>query len=64
MLTQNHLLVNDFKIMSAPSGKENLSMAKTKSSVRGKPQKKMVPVKPYKRSNGTKVSSHCRSTPN
>lgn len=39
-------------------------MAKTKSSVRGTQQKKIVVVKPYTRSNGTKVGGHRRSTPN
>ncbi len=38
-------------------------MAKTNSSVRGTQQKKIVPVKPYKKQNGTKVSAHRRSTP-
>lgn len=39
-------------------------MAKTKSSSHGKQQKKIVTVHGYKRSNGTKVSPHRRSTPN
>lgn len=39
-------------------------MAKTKSSTRGTQHKKIVPVKPYKKSDGTKVKGHCRSTPN
>ncbi len=39
-------------------------MSKTKSSVRGKQDKKIVVVKPYVRSDGTKVSGHRRSTPN
>lgn len=39
-------------------------MAKTKSSVRGKPNKKIVVVKPYIKADGTKVSGHRRSTPN
>ena len=30
-------------------------MAKTKTSKTGKQQKKIVPVKPYKKSDGTKV---------
>ena len=38
-------------------------MAKTQSSVRGVQQKKIVPVKPYTKSDGTKVSGHRRSTP-
>ncbi len=38
-------------------------MAKTKTSVSGKQEKKIVVVKPYKR-NGKKVSGHRRSTPN
>lgn len=39
-------------------------MAKTKSSTRGVQNKKIVPVKPYTKKNGTKVSGHRRSTPN
>jgi hypothetical protein len=39
-------------------------MAKTKSSVRGKQEKKIVPVESYKKSDGTKVKGHRRSTPN
>lgn len=39
-------------------------MAKTKSSVRGTQQKKIVTVKGYKKSDGTKVKSYRRSTPN
>ena len=39
-------------------------MAKTKSSVRGTQNKKIVVVKPYVKSNGTRVSGHRRSTPN
>ncbi len=39
-------------------------MAKTKSSTRGKQNKKIVVVKPYKRSDGIKVGGHRRSTPN
>ena len=39
-------------------------MAKTKSSVRGTQQKKIVVVKSYTRSDGTKVDGHRRSTPN
>ena len=38
--------------------------AKTKSSVRGKQDKKIVVVKPYVRRDGTKVGGHRRSTPN
>ncbi len=45
-------------------GRKFLAMAKTKSSVRGKPQKKIVPVKSYKKSDGTKVKGYRRSTPN
>ena len=40
------------------------NMAKTKSSVRGKQQKKIVVVKPYRKSNGKRVGGHRRSTPN
>jgi len=39
-------------------------MAKTKTSTRGKQQKKIVPVKPYTRKDGVKVPWHRRSTPN
>ncbi len=39
-------------------------MAKTKSSVRGKQEKKIVPVDGYKKADGTKVKPHRRSTPN
>ena len=39
-------------------------MAKTESSSKGKQQKKIVPVRPYKRKDGTKVDGHRRSTPN
>jgi len=40
------------------------NMAKTKSSVRGKQHKKIVVVKPYRKSNGKRVGGHRRSTPN
>ena len=36
---------------------------KTNNSVRGVQHKKIVPVKPYTKSDGTKVSGHRRSTP-
>ncbi len=39
-------------------------MAKTKSSIRGKQNKKIVPVKSYVKKDGTHVNSHRRSTPN
>lgn len=39
-------------------------MAKTSSSVRGKQDKKIVHVREYKKSDGTKVPTHRRSTPN
>lgn len=39
-------------------------MAKTKTSVRGTQSKKIVVVKSYTKSDGTKVSGHRRSTPN
>ena len=39
-------------------------MAKTKTSKRGKQEKKIVVVKPYTKKDGTKVSEHRRSTPN
>lgn len=38
-------------------------MAKTTSSVRGVQQKKIVVVQAYKKSDGTKVKPHRRSTP-
>ena len=44
--------------------KGSYAMSKTKSSTRGVQQKKIVPVKPYKKSDGTKVAGHRRSTPN
>lgn len=39
-------------------------MAKTKTSVRGKQEKKIVPVKSYTKKDGTKVGGYRRSTPN
>lgn len=39
-------------------------MAKTKNSVRGKQNKKIVVVKSYTKKNGVKVGEHRRSTPN
>lgn len=36
---------------------------KTTNSIRGVQHKKIVPVKPYVKSNGTKVAGHRRSTP-
>lgn len=39
-------------------------MAKTKTSVRGTQQKKIVVVKPYTKKDGTRVGGHRRSTPN
>lgn len=39
-------------------------MAKTKSSVRGTQNKKIVVVKPYVKKNGVRVGGHRRSTPN
>lgn len=47
-----------------PLRKEIYNMAKTQSSVRGKQNKKIVPVKSYTRTNGVKVKQHRRSTPN
>lgn len=38
-------------------------MGKTKSSVRGVQNKKIVVVKVYTKKDGTKVSEHRRSTP-
>ena len=39
-------------------------MAKTKTSVRGKQEKKIVVVKGYKTDDGKVVKPHRRSTPN
>lgn len=39
-------------------------MAKTKNSVSGTQNKKIVVVKPYTKKDGTKVDGHRRSTPN
>ena len=39
-------------------------MAKTKTSIRGKQQKKIVVVRPYVRADETRVCGHRRSTPN
>ncbi len=39
-------------------------MAKTKSSTRGEQHKKIVVVKGYTKSDGTRVGGHRRSTPN
>ena len=38
-------------------------MAKTKTSIRGKQAKKIVPVRSYTRANGIRVKAHRRSTP-
>lgn len=38
-------------------------MAKTQTSVRGVQHKKIVPVKGYIKSDGTRVGAHRRSTP-
>ena len=38
-------------------------MAKTSTSVHGKQEKKIVPVRGYTKSDGTKVAGHRRSTP-
>lgn len=40
------------------------NMAKTKSSVHGKQEKKIVTVNGYKKSDGTRVKPHRHSTPN
>jgi len=37
---------------------------KTKSSIRGKQEKKIVVVKGYTKRDGTKVPDHRRTTPN
>ncbi len=43
--------------------KEVKNMSKTTSSRNGN-NKKIVPVKPYTKKDGTKVNGHRRSTPN
>ncbi len=47
-----------------PLNTSNVKMAKTKYSVRGKQEKKIVVVKGYTTKDGTKVREHRRSTPN
>ena len=44
--------------------KENKNMAKTKSSIRGVQNKKIVVLKGYTKKDGTLVGGHRRSTPN
>ena len=39
-------------------------MAKTKTSVKGKQEKKIVVVQGYRKEDGTRVKDHRRSTPN
>lgn len=39
-------------------------MAKTKTSTYGKKEQKIVPVRPYRKKDGTRVKRHRRSTPN
>lgn len=39
-------------------------MAKTKTSIRGRQNKKIVSVKGYTKGNGQRVREHRRSTPN
>jgi len=39
-------------------------MGKTKSSIRGKQSKKIVPVRGYVRKDGVRIGPHRRSTPN
>lgn len=39
-------------------------MAKTKTSAYGKQRQKIVPVRGYRRKDGTRVRRHRRSTPN
>ena len=63
------LALNDIECQYASGGILSIEsrysiMAKTKSSKTGKQDKKTVPVKPYKRSDGTTVKGHRRSTPN
>lgn len=55
-------MINLFSM--APSRKESTVMAKTKTSVHGTQQKKIVTVNGYKKADGTKVKPHRRSTPN
>lgn len=56
-----YLLTN---MLSLEIKKGGVYMAKTKSSSRGIQHKKIVPVKGYKKNDGTQVKSHRRSTPN
>lgn len=53
-----------FKIKFSIKVLGKMIMAKTKSSVRGVQDKKIVVVKEHERKNGTKVREHRRSTPN
>lgn len=39
-------------------------MAKTRTNIRGRQQKKIVPVKGYTKSNGKRIHGYRRSTPN
>lgn len=39
-------------------------MAKTRTSTYGKQHQKIVPVRGYKKADGTRVKGHRRSTPN
>ena len=50
--------------LSKTRKKGEKAMARTKSSVRGTQQKKIVTVKSYTKKNGEKVREHRRSTPN
>lgn len=52
--------VSLFQFMS----RKRLKMAKTKTSTRGVQNKKIVVVKSYRKSDGTRVRGHRRSTPN
>jgi len=52
--------VSLFQFMS----RNEVKMAKTKNSTRGVQNKKIVVVKGYRKSDGTRVRGHRRSTPN
>ncbi|NCU39984.1 hypothetical protein EOL99_03785 [Candidatus Falkowbacteria bacterium] len=53
-----------FKIKFSIKVLGNTIVAKTKTSIRGVQNKKIVVVKEHERKNGTKVHEYRRSTPN
>lgn len=46
------------------TNRKDRAIVTTKTSIRGKQHKKIVPVRGYKRKDGKVVRSHRRSTPN